>query len=208
MGVIHFYGSDRPDLFRIEREAMDRAGKVIARLDALLPGSGNGLGCGAGDGFTAERLGTSDREVIPLEPSQGMLRPAKPLRWVAGEAEHLPFHDGSFDAAYSTWAYFFSRYLDVRPGLSELRRVVKPGGILVIVENLGQDQLSDFTQGDSSADLDFWKKQPFECEELETSFQFENVDDASALLSLYRGTDVPEPPLTLSYRVGLFVGRA
>ena len=207
MGVIYFYGADRPDLFRIERAAMDRAGKVIARLDALLPESGTVLDVGAGDGFTAERLRSTDREVIPLEPSHGMRRPAKPLRWVGGEAEHLPFHDGTFDAAYSTWAYFFSRFLDVRPGLNELRRVVKPRGILIIVENLGQDQLSDYTQGDTSADLDFWKRERFEFEELETHFEFENENDARALLSLYRGSDVPEPPITLSYRVGLFLSR-
>ncbi len=52
MTVIPFYGADDPDMFAIERRAMDRDGLVIAALDAALPG-GLVLDVGAGDGFSA-----------------------------------------------------------------------------------------------------------------------------------------------------------
>jgi hypothetical protein len=35
--VIPFYGADDPEMFAIERRAMDRDGLVPAALDALLP---------------------------------------------------------------------------------------------------------------------------------------------------------------------------
>ncbi|HVF11584.1 MAG TPA: class I SAM-dependent methyltransferase [Actinomycetota bacterium] len=208
MGVIPFYGTERPDLFRIEREAMDRAGKVIDRLDALLPRLGATLDVGAGDGFTAERLQTPQRLVVALEPARNMRRPRKPLAWVGGEAEHLPFRDNAFEGAFSTWAYFFSRYIDVRPGLEELRRVVRAGGPVVVIENLGDDELSRFAQGDTSADQEFWTKQGFICEELETLFEFADQQEADALLSLYSGKEVKLGPKTLTYRVGLFLSEA
>ena len=37
MSIIPFYGGKHPDLFAIERAAMDRAGKVISHLMAALP---------------------------------------------------------------------------------------------------------------------------------------------------------------------------
>ena len=208
MGVIPFYGTERPDLFRIERESMDRAGKVIDRLDALMPKLGAILDVGAGDGFTAERLQTAQRSVVAMEPARKMRRPGKRLAWIGGEAERLPFRDAAFKGAFSTWAYFFSRYIDVRPGIQELRRVVEAGGPLVVVENLGDDELSSYAQADTSADRGFWARQGFACEEVKTLFEFANQNEADALLSLYSGRKMKGAPKSLSYRVGLFISEA
>ncbi len=137
MAVIPFYGADDSAMFAIERRAMDRDGLVIAALDSLLP-AGRSLDVGAGDGFTAMRL-RAGREVVAMEPDAGMIAATTPLAWVRGEAAHLPFRAASFDAAYATWAYFFSRDWDPTPGIAELDRVVVAGGPLAIVDNLGGD---------------------------------------------------------------------
>lgn len=207
MGVIPFYGAQDRRLFDIERAAMDRAGRVIAALDALLPRNGVVLDVGAGDGFTAERLSTSDRRVLALEPAEGMRSPTRPLGWIGGEAEHLPVRDASIDAAYSTWAYFFSRNWDPTPGLRELERVVRPGGVTAIVDNLGDDEFTALAPDPTAltADPDFWERQGFECDVINTTFEFQSPTDAEELLTLYFG---PSPEhktqLTLTYRVGLF----
>jgi len=137
VAVIPFYGADEPELFAIERRAMDRDGLVIEALHELLP-AGPVLDVGAGDGFTAERLGTS-RSIVALEPSADMLARADLPARVQGEAEHLPFVERAFDGAYATWAYFFTRDWDPTRGIVELDRVVRPGGPLAIVDNLGGD---------------------------------------------------------------------
>ncbi len=114
--VIPFYGATDPELFAIERASMDRAGKVIRFLDETLPESGLALDVGAGDGFTAEALTTPSRTVVALEPSAGMIRAERPLRWCRGKAQALPFADASFEGAYATWAYFFLGHHDISAG--------------------------------------------------------------------------------------------
>jgi SAM-dependent methyltransferase len=203
--VIPFYGADDPEMFAIERRAMDRDGLVLAALDRLLP-AGAVLDVGAGDGFTARGL-CGRRAVTTLEPAAGMIRRTDDrLRWVQGEAEHLPFSDGSFDGAYATWAYFFSRDWDPTPGIVELDRVVRPGGVLALVENLGGDAFGALTADDISADPAFWAAQGVACKAIETSFRFDDLEEARTLLGFFfdeRGRD--GAAVEVGFRVGVFV---
>ena len=203
MSIIPFYGAGDPAMFAIERRAMDRDGLVIAALDRALP-AGDVLDVGAGDGFTARRL-AAGRRLTGLEPSAPMVRTGGGVRWVRGEAEHLPFDDASFDAAYATWAYFFSRDWDPTPGLAELDRVVQYGGVLAIAENLGHDAFSALADQDLSADPAFWEAQGFGCEPIETAFRFDDLDEARRLLGFFfgdRGRD--GAAIEVGFRVGLF----
>jgi SAM-dependent methyltransferase len=208
MAVIPFYGADDPELFAIERTAMDRRGRVVAYLDAVLP-SGMVLDVGAGDGFTACRLTDRRRTVVALEPAAGMVRPARPLPWVRGDAESLPFADDSFDGAYATWAYFFPGFVDVGPGLAEVRRVVRPGGAIVVVDNLGDDEFTALADRPIAADVGFWAGEGFDVVRIDTTFEFESMADAQRLLGHFFGArGVSGAGLVVGYRVGAFIGRA
>lgn len=204
MPIVPFYGAEEPELFAIERAAMDRPGQVVSALNRLLP-SGLLVDVGAGDGFTAARMTVP---TIAVEPAAGMRRPSSGVRFVGGEAERLPFQAGVFDGAYSTWAYFFTGLgWDPSPGLDEVRRVVRPGGRLVIVDNLGGDDFSSYL-GLPGADTSWWATRGFATEVVETEFTFESGDDAARLLSRYLGRRVTNPPTSLAYRVALFIGTA
>lgn len=204
--VISFYGAkDRP-MFEIERRCMDRDGKVIRRLGELLP-DGVVLDVGAGDGFTAERLTRPGRTVIPLEPAAGMIARGRKLPWVQGAAQNLPFPDASLDGAYATWAYFFPEIGHGDAGLAALHRAVRPGGPLLIVDNAGDDEfcayLDDPRAGASNPE--WWAARGFDREIVETSFRFDNLDEARTLLGFYfgeRGRD--EARLEVGYRVAMF----
>jgi SAM-dependent methyltransferase len=200
--VIPFYGADDPAMFGIERRAMDRDGLVTGALDATLP-HGLVLDVGAGDGFTAERLGRA-RTIVALEPSAGMIG-GRSLRWVRGEAEHLPFRDASFDGAYATWAYFFSRDWDPSRGVAELDRVVRAGGPLAIVDNLGGDAFAAMADTDISADPTWWSARGFETHAIETAFRFDDLEEARRLLGFFFGeAGVDGATVEVGYRVGLF----
>ena len=90
--------------------------------------------CGTGDlGIAAEREGGI---VTGLDFSGEMLvrarRKSSTITWVQGDVLALPFTDGSFDAA--TVGFGVRNVADLRAGLLELRRVLRPGGRLAILE--------------------------------------------------------------------------
>ncbi len=208
VGVIPFYGAGDRAMFEIERRAMDRPGRVLAALDRRLPTDGLVLDVGAGDGFTADRLSTDRRSIVPLEPARGMIRPERSPRWVQGEAERLPFATASFDAAYATWAYFFTAEgWDPSGGIAELHRVVRPGGPLLIVDNLGDDEFLGYVEDGPGhcADPARWRDFGFEMEEVVTAFVFDDLEEARTLLGFFFGEPGRRnPSLQIGFRVALF----
>jgi demethylmenaquinone methyltransferase / 2-methoxy-6-polyprenyl-1,4-benzoquinol methylase len=90
--------------------------------------------CGTGDlAVAAEREGGI---VTGLDFSTAMLERARrksdTVDWVEGDLLSLPFADGSFDAA--TVGFGVRNVASLEAGLRELRRVLRPGGRLAILE--------------------------------------------------------------------------
>ena len=90
--------------------------------------------CGTGDlALAAQRLGGL---VTGLDFSERMLerarRKAPYLEWVRGDLLALPFGDASFDA--ETVGFGVRNVEDLERALRELRRVLRPGGRLGILE--------------------------------------------------------------------------
>jgi demethylmenaquinone methyltransferase/2-methoxy-6-polyprenyl-1,4-benzoquinol methylase len=83
----------------------------------------------------ARRTGS---RVVGLDQSEPMVREgvrrvsraklAAPVRFTLGSGERLPFRDSSFDAV--TFAYLLRYVDDVGSTLTELVRVVRPGGVI------------------------------------------------------------------------------
>src|SRR4051794_34210785 len=59
-------------------------------------------------------------------------RKSSEVEWVRGDALALPFEDGSFDAA--TVGFGARNLADLESGLGELRRVLRPGGRIGVLE--------------------------------------------------------------------------
>jgi demethylmenaquinone methyltransferase / 2-methoxy-6-polyprenyl-1,4-benzoquinol methylase len=91
--------------------------------------------CGTGDLALADAEAGA-REVVGLDFSQRMLerarRKSSAIEWVHGDLLALPFPDGSFDAA--TVGFGVRNLADLERGLRELRRVLRPGGRLAVLE--------------------------------------------------------------------------
>ena len=90
--------------------------------------------CGTGDlAVAAEREGGI---VTGLDFSAGMLararRKSASITWVEGDLLALPFEDASFDAA--TVGFGVRNVADLEAAVRELRRVLRPGGRLAILE--------------------------------------------------------------------------
>ena len=108
---------------RITAEAVVRSGDDV--LDAC---------CGTGD--LAIAAAHAGGRVTGIDFSERMLerarRKAPELTWVSGDLLALPFGDGTFDAA--TVGFGVRNVDDLERGLRELRRVLRAGGRLGILE--------------------------------------------------------------------------
>jgi len=91
--------------------------------------------CGTGDLALADAEAGA-REVVGVDFSPRMLerarRKAPAIEWVQGDLLALPFPDGSFDAA--TVGFGVRNVADLERSLRELRRVLRPGGQLAVLE--------------------------------------------------------------------------
>jgi demethylmenaquinone methyltransferase/2-methoxy-6-polyprenyl-1,4-benzoquinol methylase len=109
---------------RLAATAAVRAGDRV--LDAA---------CGTGDLAIADRKAGAAK-VTGLDFSERMLERARRkdarVDWVRGDMLALPFADGTFDAA--TVGFGVRNVADLPLALAELRRVLRPGGRLAILE--------------------------------------------------------------------------
>ena len=106
---------------------------------ALQPGE-HVLDIGSGPGLLAAEMaaevGPSGR-VVGVDPSASMLshaggRRGARVQWIEGDALALPFADATFDAAVAIQVYEY--IADMPAALAEARRVLKPGGRLLILD--------------------------------------------------------------------------
>lgn len=94
------------------------------------------LDLAAGTGTSTVPFIRAGAWALPCDFSLGMLREGRrrhaELPFTAGDALHLPFADGAFDAV--TISFGLRNVADVPAALAELARVTRPGGRLVVCE--------------------------------------------------------------------------
>ena len=115
--------------------------KAIALLRDLQPKIILDVATGTGD-FSIEALSLKPEKIIGIDISEGMLEvgrqkmrkkkidPIIELR--LGDSENIPFADNFFDAVIV--AFGVRNFEDMKGGLTEMLRVVKPGGKVIVLE--------------------------------------------------------------------------
>lgn len=141
-------GHDHP-LFTLVYRAVagtgERTGLGDLRQRALAPATGRLLIIGLGPGHDLDHLPEAVTSVIAVEPSASMRASAVPrvraarARGIEVEvfdalAENLPMPDHCVDSVLL--AYVLCTVADVDAALAEVRRVLRPGGVVCVMEHV------------------------------------------------------------------------
>lgn len=115
--------------------------KVVAIVNASNPETILDIATGTGD-LAIMLAQTKAQKIVGFDISSGMLEIGKKkvahknlnnrIDMVLGDSENMPFEDNSFDAI--TVAFGIRNFETLEKGLSEIYRVLKPGGTFVILE--------------------------------------------------------------------------
>ena len=122
-------------------------------------------------------------------------------RWplLQGDMRHLPFATGEFDLVTAGWAlgHFCGWYgdkwqVEMQQVLSEMRRVVQPGGQLIILETLSTGSLEPKPPTPELARYYAWLEAAwgFQRHELQTDYQFASPEDAVAHAEFFFGPEL------------------
>ncbi len=123
----------------------ERLGMAARRRELLAGASGAVLEIGAGTGLNLRHYPVGLEELVLAEPAGPMADridlsgapDGVPAKVVRAPAERLPFADGSFDTVVSTLV--LCTVSSPARSLSEVARVLKPGGRLLFCEHVEAD---------------------------------------------------------------------
>ncbi|WP_338087666.1 class I SAM-dependent methyltransferase [Nocardioides lijunqiniae] len=130
--------------YEVENRAVDPHGRLASTLRGLATWQdATALDLGCGTGFHLPSLADDvgpDGRVVGVEPHPDLLalarrrtRSRENVSVLQGTAQAVPLPDASVDVVHARWAYFFGPGCE--PGLAELDRVVRRGGVALVIDN-------------------------------------------------------------------------
>ncbi|MEC3980295.1 class I SAM-dependent methyltransferase [Amycolatopsis sp. H20-H5] len=182
--------------YEIENHAQDVDGEIWRVLAEEYDWTGRDVAdIGCGDGFHLPRFAEKARSVVGVEPYAPLVRdaaarvaglPSVEVR--EGRAQRLPLEDASVDVVHARTAYFFGPGCE--PGLREAERVLRPGGVLMIVdldvssEPYGGWMREDLPSYDPPGVERFFSRAGFRCRKVETRWLFSGVAAMESVLKI------------------------
>ncbi|WP_228004673.1 class I SAM-dependent methyltransferase [Amycolatopsis sp. YIM 10] len=185
-----------PGAYELENSAQDVDGEIWRVLAEECDWSGKDvLDVGCGDGFHLPRFAGTARSVVGVEPHPPLVHRARErvagmpgIRVLHGAAQRIPLADASVDVVHARTAYFFGPGCE--PGMREADRVLRPGGVLVIVdldvthEPYGRWMRADLPDYDPPGVERFFAEEGFDCRRVETRWAFDDAAGAEKVLKI------------------------
>ncbi len=184
------------ETYELENRAVDRDGLLEQAMRRLGDWAGRDvldLGCGAG--FHLASFAQTARSVTGVEPHAGLVNLARRrtarvagVRVLQGTAQEIPLPPASVDVVHARWAYFFGPGCE--PGLRELDRVVRRGGIAFVIDNDGTRSTFGrwFRRGYPMVDPDaverFWSAHGWQREPLLVDWRFDSLAELESVVRI------------------------
>jgi len=187
----------------------DYQGNILPALNRIRPLAGlDVIEFGAGTGRLTRLVATGAKSIRGFDASLNMLQVAKAIlkrsghsNWhvAVGDHRHLPVSNQVADVALAGWTIFQllvwsepNWRSEAEQVLAEMRRVVHPGGTIIILEPLGAGFETPHPLDKLSVYYSFLEKAGFSSTWIRTDFQFESVAEAKAQIGFFFGTDIAQ----------------
>jgi ubiquinone/menaquinone biosynthesis C-methylase UbiE len=172
----------------------------IRRLDGL-----DVVELGAGTGRLTCLIAPQVRSVLAFDASAPMLQVAKAklersglqhCRVAVADHRRLPLADASADMTLAGWtiaqmvAWNLETWqAEAESALAEMRRVLRPGGTVVIIETLGTGYTTPYRPEKLAPYYCLLEASGFASTWIRTDFQFESVAQAGSLIGFFFGAE-------------------
>lgn len=161
---------------------------------------------GAGTGRLACMLAPAVRSVQVFDTSEAMLAVCRDklaasglANWKVGNADHrsLPLPDQSVDMVLSGWSVVYTVVWcpedwreQLGKALGEFKRILRPGGTIIILETMGTGFESPNPPGDLLDYFQYLDESGFEKAWMRTDYRFENREEAHDLAVFFFGEEI------------------
>ncbi len=208
--IRQFY-RDHAGLYERLVARQDSQGKLISALNDIAPLDGRVVvEFGAGTGHLTLLLAVLAKRVYAFDIERAMLRRANALlsesgarNWslALGDNANMPVTDDCADLAIEGWS--FTHVLDQHPRhwrqqtdrmLAEMRRILKPGGVAIMIEDLGIGRRQPKAPSQRMQDLyAYWvDAHGFSRRWARTDYQFASSAEAEELTRVFFGAELVE----------------
>jgi ubiquinone/menaquinone biosynthesis C-methylase UbiE len=134
-----------------------------------------------------------------LEVATAKLEKSGLQNWQTAVADHreLPLGDQAADLAISGWSIVYTVVWheetwrrELGKALAEMKRVLRPGGTIILLETLGTGYETPTPPDDLRAYFAFLEEEGFSSTWIRTDYQFESLEEAKELTSFFFGEDM------------------
>ena len=185
----------------------DHQGNILRVLRQIIPPEGlNVLDLGSGTGRLAGLLAPFARSVLAFDLSHHMLRKASAKfehqmngRIAVAVADHrfIPVASGHVDLVVSGWSvsYVAAWHPDTwreeaEAWLREARRLLRPGGAIVLLESLGTGNELPQRLPHLDRFYDWLDERGFDTKWIRTDYRFESMSRAEGLVEFFFGAEM------------------
>ncbi len=191
----------------IQREDwQNNIGNAIEQI--LSPNGLDILDLGAGTGRLTRLLTPHSASITACDASAPMLALAQSFllhsghpHWQTAVADHrqIPLPNTSLDLVVSGWSFCYLAVWGgtdwqsaLEDGLTEVNRILRPGGTFILFETLGTGQESPHAPEHLAGYYEWLKEKGFQSTWVRTDYKFQSLEEAAELTTFFFGAEMGE----------------